>query len=168
MNIFGIVGWKDSGKTTLVEKLIYEMRDRNLIVSTVKHVHSSFDIDHEGKDSHRHRSAGAFEVLVSSVQRFALIGEWDEGKENSLGTNLKKLSPVDLVLVEGYKTERHPKIEVYRKTSHKPPIAENDDTILAIATDSKFPIDRPLLDLNDVKSIANFILSELNILNVDN
>ena len=162
-NIFGVVGWKNSGKTTLMEKLVREIKLRNLTVSTIKHVHSSFDIDKKGKDSHRHRSAGAFEVLVSSKDRFALISQWKKNEKHSLEVMLKKLVPVDLVLVEGYKNELHPKLEVYRECSHQPPIARNDNTILAIASDFEPSIELPILDLNDTTIIADFILAELGI-----
>jgi len=115
MKIFGVTGWKNSGKTGLMERLITEFTARGLSVSSIKHAHHSFDIDHPGRDSYRHRDAGARQVLLASRNRWALMHELRNEDEPSLGDLLKQLLPVDLVLIEGYKRDRHPKIEAHRK-----------------------------------------------------
>ena len=157
MKIFGVTGWKNSGKTGLMERLITEFTARGLSVSSIKHAHHSFDIDHPGRDSYRHRDAGARQVLLASRNRWALMHELRDEDEPSLGDLLKQLSPVDLVLIEGYKRDRHPKIEAHRKETGQPLIAPEDETIVAVASDTSVTIDRPVLDLNDTASIANFI-----------
>ena len=129
MNIFGIVGWKNAGKTGLMERLVTEITARGLRVSTVKHAHHSFDVDHPGKDSHRHRIAGATEVLLASRNRFALMHELRDAPEPPLAALLARLSPVDLVLVEGYKRDAHPKVEAHRAATGNPLIATGDPTI---------------------------------------
>ena len=162
MNVWGVVGWKNSGKTGLMERLVSEFASRGLKVSTLKHAHHSFDVDHEGKDSHRHRMAGATEVLLASRARWALMHELRGDQEPTLDEMLKRLSPVDLVLVEGYKRDRHPKIEAHRAETGNPLIAPEDSTIRAIASDSQASVDgRPTFDLNDTKAIADFIAKEL-------
>lgn len=162
MNVWGVVGWKNSGKTGLMERLVSEFASRGLKVSTLKHAHHSFDVDHEGKDSHRHRVAGATEVLLASRTRWALMHELRGDEEPSLDDMLTRLSPVDLVLVEGYKRDRHPKIEAHRAETRNPLIAPDDPTVRAIASDSQATVDdRPTFDLNDTKAIADFIASEL-------
>ena len=120
MNIYGIVGWKNAGKTGLMERLVTEMTSRGLRVSTVKHAHHSFDVDHPGKDSHRHRIAGATEVLLASRNRFALMHELRDAPEPTLSALLERLSPVDLVLIEGYKRDAHPKVEAHRASTGNP------------------------------------------------
>ena len=127
----------------------------------MKHAHHSFDVDQPGKDSHRHRVAGATEVLLASRNRFALMHELREEGEPTLEALLQKLSPVDLVLVEGYKRDRHPKVEAFRAETGNPLIATDDPTIRAVASDTALTIDRPLFDLNDTKAIADFILAEV-------
>lgn len=163
MKIFGVTGWKNSGKTGLMERLITEFTARGLSVSSIKHAHHSFDIDHPGRDSYRHRDAGARQVLLASRNRWAMMHELRDEDEPSLGDLLKQLSPVDLVLIEGYKRDRHPKIEAHRKETGQPLIAPEDETIVAVASDASVAIDRPVLDLNDTASIANFIAQHLEL-----
>jgi molybdopterin-guanine dinucleotide biosynthesis protein B len=163
MKIFGVTGWKNSGKTGLMERLITEFTARGLSVSSIKHAHHSFDIDHPGRDSYRHRDAGARQVLLASRNRWALMHELRDEDEPSLGDLLKQLSPVDLVLIEGYKRDRHPKIEAHRKETGQPLIAPEDETIVAVASDTSVTIDRPVLDLNDTAAIANFIAQHLEL-----
>ncbi len=163
MKIFGVTGWKNSGKTGLMERLITEFTARGLSVSSIKHAHHSFDIDHPGRDSYRHRDAGARQVLLASRNRWALMHELRDEDEPSLGDLLKQLSPVDLVLIEGYKRDRHPKIEAHRKETGQPLIAPEDETIVAVASDTSVSVDRPVLDLNDTASIANFIAQHLEL-----
>ena len=161
MKIFGVTGWKNSGKTGLMERLITEFTARGLTVSSIKHAHHSFDIDHPGRDSYRHRDAGARQVLLASRNRWALMHELRDEDEPNLGDLLKQLSPVDLVLIEGYKRDHHPKIEAHRKETGQPLIAPEDETIVAVASDTSVAIDRPVLDLNDL-AIANFIAQYLD------
>jgi molybdopterin-guanine dinucleotide biosynthesis protein MobB len=163
MKIFGVTGWKNSGKTGLMERLITEFTARGLSVSSIKHAHHSFDIDHPGRDSYRHRDAGARQVLLASRNRWALMHELRNEDEPSLGDLLKQLLPVDLVLIEGYKRDRHPKIEAHRKETGQPLIAPEDETIVAVASDTSVTIDRPVLDLNDTASIANFVAQHLKL-----
>ena len=163
MKIFGVTGWKNSGKTGLMERLITEFTTRGLTVSSIKHAHHSFDIDHPGRDSYRHRDAGARQVLLASRNRWALMHELRDEDEPSLGDLLTQLSPVDLVLIEGYKRDRHPKIEAHRKATGQPLIAPEDQTIVAVASDASVAIDRPVLDLNDTAAIANFIAQHLEL-----
>ena len=159
MRIFGITGWKNNGKTRLVVGLVQNLKARGLRVSTIKHAHHSFDIDHPGRDSYQHREAGASEVIVASAARFAIIHELRGAAEPELPELLAKLSPVDLVLVEGFKRERHPKIEVVRRGFCENPIALEDPTIMALATDYKVPgITLPMFDLEDIEAIADFVL----------
>lgn len=163
MNIYGIVGWKNAGKTGLMERLVTEMTSRGLRVSTVKHAHHSFDVDHPGKDSHRHRIAGATEVLLASRNRFALMHELRDAPEPRLSALLERLSPVDLVLIEGYKRDAHPKVEAHRASTGNPLIASGDPTIRAVASDTALVLDRPVFDLNDTVAVADFILSEVGL-----
>ena len=163
MKIFGVTGWKNSGKTGLMERLITEFTARGLSVSSIKHAHHSFDIDHPGRDSYRHRDAGARQVLLASRNRWALMHELRDEDEPTLSDLLKQLSPVDLVLIEGYKRDRHPKIEAHRKETGQPLIAPEDETIVAVASDTSVSVDRPVLDLNDTAAIANFIAQYLEL-----
>lgn len=163
MKLYGVVGWKNAGKTGLMERLVTEITGRGLTVSTVKHAHHVFDVDQPGKDSHRHREAGATEVLLASRKRFALMHELRGAEEPTLETLLAKLSPVDLVLVEGYKRDAHPKIEAFRAETRNPLIAAEDPTVRAVASDSAVEIDRPFFDLNDTVAIADFILAEVGL-----
>ena len=163
MKIYGIVGWKNAGKTGLMERLVTEITGRGLTVSTVKHAHHSFDVDHPGKDSHRHRVAGASEVLLASRNRFALMHELRDADEPTLAQLLSRLSPVDLVLIEGYKRDAHPKIEAFRAETGNRLIAPEDPTVSAVASDTALTLDRPVFDLNDTVTIADFILSEVGL-----
>ena len=155
MKLFGVVGWKNAGKTGLMERLVAEISGRGVSVSTVKHAHHSFDVDHPGKDSYRHRVAGAQEVLLASRQRVALMQELRGADEPSLEALLMRLSPVDLVLVEGYKRDAHPKIEAHRAETGNPLIAPNDPTVRAVAADVPLTLDRPVFDLNDTLNVLH-------------
>ena len=159
MNIFGITGWKNSGKTTLTEKLVTELVRRGWKVSTVKHAHHDFDIDRPGADSFRHRQAGATEVAIVSGIRWALMHELRGEDEPPLEAVLSRLAPCDIVLVEGYKREAHRKIETRRlEAKDRAPLSAGDPNIVAVATDFAAegePL--PVFDLNDAKSIADFI-----------
>ncbi len=163
MKVYGVVGWKNAGKTGLMERLVTEIAGRGVSVSTIKHAHHSFDVDHPGKDSHRHRVAGAKEVLLASRNRFALMHELREEDEPTLEHLLTKLAPVDLVLIEGYKRDAHPKVEAHRAETGNPLIAPDDPTIRAVASDTPMDLDRPVFDLNDTGAIADFILSEVGL-----
>lgn len=163
MRIYGIVGWKNAGKTGLMERLVTEITGRGYTVSTVKHAHHTFDVDHPGKDSHRHRVAGASEVLLASRKRVALMQELREAEEPSLQELLARLSPVDLVLVEGYKRDTHLKVEAHRAETGNSLIAPEDPTIRAVASDTPLDLDRPVFDLNDTATVADFILSEVGL-----
>jgi molybdopterin-guanine dinucleotide biosynthesis adapter protein len=157
VKVIGIVGWSGSGKTTLLTRLIPLLRAEGLTVSTVKHTHHGFDMDRPGKDTYRHREAGAREVLVAAGSRWALLHEV-AGAEPGLPDLLTKLEPVDLVLVEGFKTHPFPKLEVYRPTLGKPPIWPEQPEIAAIATDSTIDADRLVLPLNDPAAVADWVL----------
>ncbi len=163
MRVYGIVGWKNAGKTGLMERLVTEITARKLRVSTVKHAHHSFDVDQPGKDSYRHRVAGATEVLLASGNRFALMHELRDRSEPTLAELLDRLAPVDLVLVEGYKRDPHPKIEAFRSETGNPLIAADDPTIRAVAADVSVQIDRPVFDLNATREITDFILAEVGL-----
>lgn len=163
MNVYGVTGWKNGGKTGLMERLISHFVARGLRVSTIKHAHHSFDVDHPGTDSHRHRVAGASEVVLASARRAARMTELAEGEEPSLAALLAGLGPCDLVLVEGYKRDSHPKIEAFRAAPGNPLIAPGDPTVRAVASDVPLEIDRPVFDLNDTASIADFIARDLGL-----
>ncbi|TMV11720.1 molybdopterin-guanine dinucleotide biosynthesis protein B [Arenibacterium halophilum] len=163
MKIYGVTGWKNAGKTGLMERLVNEICARGISVSTVKHAHHSFDVDHPGKDSHRHRIAGAREVLLASRHRVALMQELRDDPEPPLSDLLARLSPVDLVLIEGYKRDSHPKVEAHRAETGNPLIAPGDPTIRAVASDTPLTLDRPVFDLDDTAAIADFILSEVGL-----
>lgn len=164
MRIFGVVGWKNNGKTGLMERLVREIAGRGVSVSTVKHAHHTFDIDHDGKDSFRHREAGASEVLLSSRKRWALMHEMRDEPEQPLTALLARLAPVDLVLIEGYKRDPHPKIEAHRAVTAQPLIAPDDASVVAIASDTDLPgIDRPVFPLNDTSAIADFVLAHVGL-----
>jgi molybdopterin-guanine dinucleotide biosynthesis protein B len=155
--VLGIVGWSGSGKTTLLTRLIPLLRARGLTISTVKHTHHGFDMDKPGKDTYRHREAGAHEVLVASGTRWALLHEV-VGQEPDLPVLLERMEPVDLVLVEGYKTHPFPKLEVYRPAVGKPPIWPEQQDIVAVASDTLVETDRKMLPLNDPDPIAAWII----------
>jgi molybdopterin-guanine dinucleotide biosynthesis protein B len=163
VKVLGIVGWSGSGKTTLLTALLPLLRARSLTVSTVKHTHHGFDMDQPGKDSYRHREAGALEVLVASSTRWALLHEVD-GAEPRLPELLARMQPVDLVLVEGFKTHPYPKLEVYRPALGKPPIWHREQDVVAVAADGALPsCDRTLLPLNDPAAIVSWLLKYLTL-----
>lgn len=164
MRLFGISGWSGSGKTTLVTRLLPELSRRGLTVSTIKHAHHNFEIDHPGKDSYEHRKSGACEVLVSSVNRWAIVHENRDGPEPSLESLVARLAPVDLVLVEGFKREAYDRLEVHRPSVGKELLCGDDPHIVAVAsdaalTDVSLPRGLPVLDLDDVPGIAGFIVT---------
>lgn len=163
MKVWGVVGWKNAGKTGLMERLVAEFAARGLSVSTIKHAHHGFDVDQPGKDSFRHRTAGATEVLVASAGRYAIMHELRDAPEPSLDDLLARLSLVDLVLVEGYKRDRHPKVEAWRAVNANPLIADDDPTVRAVAADVNLDRDQPVFDLNDTVAIADFIAAELGL-----
>lgn len=163
MKIFGIAGFKNAGKTGLMERLVTEITGRGLTVSTLKHAHHAFDIDQPGKDSYRHRAAGAQQVLLASANRWALMSELRDAPEPPLQDLLARLDPVDLVLVEGWKRDTHPKIEAIRAENKHPMLAPDDPTIVAIASDTALTSDRPVFDLNDTQAIADFILNQVGL-----
>jgi molybdopterin-guanine dinucleotide biosynthesis protein B len=158
MKVFGFAGWSGSGKTTLIEALIPRFVAAGLTVSLVKHAHHSFDIDHPGKDSYRLREAGCKEVLVTSDRRWVVMHELRDEPEPGLDEQLKRVSPCDLVLVEGYKRHAMPKIEIYREANGKPLLHPEDPHIVAIAADAPVATALPRFDLGDHGPIADFIL----------
>jgi molybdopterin-guanine dinucleotide biosynthesis protein MobB len=158
MKLFGLAGWSGSGKTTLLIHLLPVLIARGVTVSTIKHAHHSFDIDRPGKDSWEHRRAGAGEVMVASGRRWALLHE-NQDAEPALDSLVARMSPVDLVLVEGFKREPHPKIEVHRRSAGKPFLYPDDRHNVAVASDEALPdAPLPVLPLGDVPAIADFIL----------
>lgn len=159
--VLGIVGWSGSGKTTLLTRLIPLLVGRGLRVATLKHAHHSFDVDQPGKDSYEHRKAGASEVIVSSARRWVQMHEIGGAEEATLAELLARVSPCDLVLVEGFKSERQPKIEVFRASAGKTPLHARDTSIVAVASDQPLPgIAVPWVDLNDIAAVAEVILSK--------
>ena len=160
MRIIGLAGWSGAGKTTLIKRLLPYLVSRGLSVSTVKHAHHRFDIDHPGKDSFAHREAGAKEVLIVSGERFALMHELRGDDEPDLKRLLALMTAVDLVIVEGFKSEAYPKIEIYRAENSKAFIHPEDPMIVAVASDRPEAItDRPSFDLSDIEAIADFIVA---------
>ncbi|MEH6630099.1 MAG: molybdopterin-guanine dinucleotide biosynthesis protein B [Halopseudomonas aestusnigri] len=158
MKVFGLAGWSGSGKTTLLKQLIPTLVDRGLKVSTLKHAHHKFDVDKPGKDSYEHREAGASEVMIASGNRWALMHELRDEKEPSLQELIPRMTPVDLLLIEGFKRENHQKLEVYRPSLGKRMLHKDDPNIIAVATDEDFENTKlPIIDLNDIESIADFI-----------
>jgi len=162
-HVFGFSGYSGSGKTTLIEKLVPRFTAAGLRVSLIKHTHHQFDIDRPGKDSYRHRQAGCREVLVSSDQRWALMHELRGEPEPALAQLVARLAPCDLVLVEGFKRDPVPKLEVYRHQPERPPRYPGDDHIVALATDTALDCALPQFGLNAVDAIAAFILQTLDI-----
>ena len=159
MRIIGLAGWSGSGKTTLVTKVLPRLIARGQRVSTIKHAHHGFDLDQPGKDSFMHRTAGATEVLISSARRFAILHELRDDPEWNLPDLLDKLSPVDLVLVEGFKREAFPKLEIHRLANGKPLLQPDDPQIVAIASDTPLPQAKvPVIDLDDIERIADVLL----------
>jgi molybdopterin-guanine dinucleotide biosynthesis adapter protein len=159
MKVLGLGGWSGSGKTTLLAKLIPELVRRGIAVSTMKHAHHGFDVDQPGKDSYVHRAAGATEVLIGSEKRWALMHELRTGPEPSAIELARHMTPVDLLLIEGFKREPHDKLEIYRAENGKPLLANQDPSYVAILTDSSVAgAQVPVIDLNDVHAIADFIV----------
>lgn len=160
MKVIGLAGWSGAGKTTLIVKLLPLLRARGLAVSTIKHAHHAFDLDQPGKDSFQHRAAGAGEVLVASSQRWALLHELHDAPEPTLGEHLRRLSPCDLVLIEGFKRDAHPKIEVHRVSNAKPFLWPDDPRIVALASDAP-PLFAPVpcVNLDDIEAIAALVLA---------
>jgi molybdopterin-guanine dinucleotide biosynthesis adapter protein len=154
MKVIGVAGWSGAGKTMLISRVIPYLREQGLRVSVVKHAHHEFDVDVPGKDSWVHRQAGAEEVLVSSANRWALMHELRGAAEPQLPALLRKMSPVDLVVVEGFKSEPHRKIEVYRKANGKPPLFPDDPAIVGIATDTAIETTLPVAHLDDIPAVA--------------
>ena len=163
MKTFGFAGWSGSGKTTLIEQLIPRFTRHGLKVSLIKHAHHTFDVDHPGKDSYRHRQAGAAEILVTSSRRWVLIHELRGAPEPSFEEQVKRISPCDLLLVEGFKHAPIPKLEVWRQETGEPLLHPKDPHIVAVASDAKVDTKLPLLDLNDVQGISNFVLKHLKL-----
>jgi molybdopterin-guanine dinucleotide biosynthesis protein B len=157
MRIFGFAGWSGSGKTTLLTAIIPELTARGLKVSTIKHAHHEFDIDQPGKDSWRHRQAGASEVMVASSRRWALMHELRGSTEPTLEQLAARMNPTDLLLVEGWKRHAHPKIEVHRPSLGKQLLYPDDPHIVAIAADEPLAAPIPLLPLGDPPAVARFI-----------
>ena len=158
--IIGLAGWSGSGKTTLVTKVIPRLIARGLKVSTIKHAHHGFDLDQPGKDSFFHRAAGATEVIISSAKRWAILHELREQPEWDLAALVGKMSPVDLVLVEGFKRDAFPKLEIHRAENGKPLIQPDDPHIVAIASDEPLPQAKvPVVDLDDVEAIVDLLLA---------
>ena len=161
MQIFGLAGWSGSGKTTLIVNLIPELIGRGLTVSTIKHAHHDFDIDRPGKDSYEHRQAGASEVIISASKRWALMHEVQNEGEPSLDELIARMTPVDLLLVEGFKWHAHPKLEIHRPEIGKPLLLNDDPEIIAIASDCKLAnLSVPVFELNDIIGIADFIVNK--------
>jgi len=160
MKRFGIAGWSGSGKTTLVSKLVPELIRRGITVSTVKHAHHDFDVDRPGKDSYEHRAAGAKEVMVASSVRWALMREGRGEPEPTLDELVARMTPVDLILIEGFKTEDYEKLEVHRPSLGKKLLCTEDSAVVAVASDA--PVEGtalPVLALDDVAGIAEFIIA---------
>lgn len=158
MKVFGVTGWKNSGKTSLVERLVAELTSRGLVVSTIKHAHHAADVDHEGTDTYRHRAAGARQVILSSPKRWALMSELREDDEPSLAELVAQIDHADVVLVEGFKSESHPKIEAYRQENGTSLIAAENGSIVAVAAKGDVETNLPVLDLDDTASVADFLL----------
>ena len=163
MKVFGFAGYSGTGKTTLIERLIPRLVERGLRVSLIKHAHHAFDIDKPGKDSYRHREAGASEVLITSAQRWVLMHELRGEPEPDLATQLSRMSPCDLVLVEGYKRADIPKLEIHRPSTGKPLLHPADPNIVAVAADGPVRTSLPVLDLNDYDAVVAFVVGRLGL-----
>jgi len=163
VKIFGFAGWSGSGKTTLIEKLIPLFVVRGLKVSLIKHAHHSFDVDQPGRDSYRHRHAGCAEVLVSSSRRWVLMHESRGAPEPGFAELVERISPCDLLLIEGFKRERIPKLEVYRASTGEPLLHPQDKDIVAVASDKKLETVLPQFQLDDAPAITSFILDHVGL-----
>jgi molybdopterin-guanine dinucleotide biosynthesis protein B len=154
MKVIGVAGWSGAGKTTLISRVIPYLREQGLRISVIKHAHHDFDVDVPGKDSWVHRQSGAEEVLVSSANRWALMHELRGAAEPRLAELLRKMSPVDLVVIEGFKSDPHRKIEVHRKANGKPPLFAGDPAVAGIATDAAIKTTLPVVHLDDIPAVA--------------
>ena len=165
MKVYGVIGWKNAGKTTLVERLVAEICRRGYSVSTLKHTHHLVDLDRPGKDSHRHRQAGAHQVVLASSSRWAVMTELRGAPEPALEELIGRLDPVDLVIVEGWKRDRHPKVEAWRAETGQPLIALGEPTVRAVATNDRAPEGhgRPVIGLDDIPAIADFVLEDVGL-----
>lgn len=164
MRIYGVTGWKNAGKTGMVERLVAEISQRGFTISTLKHAHHDTDVDQPGRDSYRHRAAGAQQVMLSSPNRWALMTELRDQPEPTLADLLPLMTPVDLILVEGYKREPHPKIEAHRWETGRPLLVDSNPTIRAVASNTVPQNLRvPSFDLDDIPAIADFILAEVGL-----
>lgn len=160
MKVFGVTGWSGSGKTTLMRALIPALVGRGLSVSTMKHAHHTFDVDKPGKDSYEHRQAGATEVMISSAGRWALMHELRGAPEPNVADLVRHMTPVDLLLIEGFKDEAHDKLEVHRPALGKAPLYPESPSIVAVASDEEIAgLALPRLDLNDVAAIGDFVIA---------
>lgn len=160
MRVIGLAGWSGAGKTTVLTRVIPVLAGRGMKVSTLKHAHHAFDIDTPGKDSYEHRTAGATEVLIASSRRWALMHELRNEPEPELPDLLRRMAPVDLIIIEGFKKTGHRKIEVYRAANGKPPLHGEDPSIVAIASDVNFPESgRPVCSIDDIEGIAELVLA---------
>ncbi len=160
MKIFGLAGWSGSGKTSLMVRLLPELVGRGLSVSTMKHAHHAFDVDQPGKDSYEHRQAGATEVLVTSANRWALMHELRGAPEAQMEDLVARMTPVDLLLIEGFKHHAHDKLEVFRRGVGKPLLCVSDPRVVAVASDGAVPEARvPVIALDDTRAIADFIVA---------
>ncbi len=165
MKIFGLAGWSGAGKTSLMVRLLPELVGRGLAVSTMKHAHHAFDVDQPGKDSYEHRQAGATEVLVTSANRWALMHELRGAPEVQLEELIKRMTPVDLLLIEGFKHHPHDKLEVFRRDVGKPLLCVSDVRVVAVASDGPVPEARvPVVALDDTRAIADFIVAHCGLL----
>tara|TARA_R110000787_G_scaffold274979_1_gene383164 strand:+ start:10581 stop:11099 length:519 start_codon:yes stop_codon:yes gene_type:complete len=158
MKVFGFAGWSGSGKTTLVKSVIPALIARGFKVSTIKHTHHNFDIDRPGKDSFEHRAAGAQEVVITGAARWALLHENRGEAEPSIQDMLARMAPVDIVLIEGFKSYPHPKLEVYRPEVGKALLSPNDESIIAVASTSSLDVTVPQLPLDDIDAVVDFII----------
>ena len=167
MKVFGLAGWSGSGKTTLMTRLIPEIAARGITVSTMKHAHHNFEMDQEGKDSFEHRRAGATEVLITSARRWALMHELRADPEPPMAELIARMTPVDLLLIEGFKRADHEKLEVHRPAVGKPLLCAADPQIVAVASDAPLAgLAVPRIDLNDIPAIADFVLTRCGLLPV--
>ena len=165
MKIFGLAGWSGAGKTSLMVRLLPELVARGLTVSTMKHAHHAFDVDTPGKDSYEHRQAGASEVLVTSANRWALMHELRGAPEAQIETLVARMTPVDLLLIEGFKNHAHDKLEIFRREVGKPLLCISDPRVVAVASDGPVPEARvPVIDLGDTRAIADFIVAHCGLL----
>lgn len=158
MKVFGFAGWSGSGKTTLVKSVIPALIARGFKVSTIKHTHHNFDIDRPGKDSFEHRASGAQEVVITGAARWALLHENRGEAEPSIQDMLARMAPVDIVLIEGFKSYPHPKLEVYRPEVGKPLLSPDDDSIIAVASTASLDVTVPQLPLDDIDAVVDFII----------